>query len=509
MIVVLPHKVKEKGVKIPYQFLEKIKLNQTLKAPSDAMAERADALLIWLPESAGSVHLGGLPNSELLQKRWRQRQPGPVQTELPNKAGSAVRLAACQAASTFEYLNLARQQVCALLTRRTRRLLIDVSLLPDEQKSRVAEACLSSALAHVCPLPSLKSEPDKAYSLSQVQLTGLNEKLDLEALRAEAQGNHLTRWLAALPGNSLAPKQYRALLSPIAKAEGWQVEFITEAALKKLGAGAFLAVTRGSPHRDAGILQLRYRPKDSRGKSPLALIGKGICFDTGGVNLKSARYMHGMHEDMTGSAVALGALLALTRQHYPRPVDCWLALAENHIGPDAYKPNDVVTAANGKTIEVIHTDAEGRMVLADTLFIAGKKRPAMMIDYATLTGACVYSLSSRYSGVFSNREALHSTLMAVGQGCGERVWPFPMDGDYDEALKSPVADIKQCTLDSEADHILAARFLQNFVPEATDWVHIDLAAHHHKGGLGHISTDITGFGVRFTLALLRHQDICF
>ena len=217
--------------------------------------------------------------------------------------------------------------------------------------------------------------------------------------------------------------------------------------------------------------------------------------------------MNGMHEDMQGSAVALGTLLALSRLGVDHPIDCWLALAENHVGSKAYKPNDVITASNGTSIEVRHTDAEGRMVLADTLALASREKPDLMIDYATLTGACIYSLTSRYSGVFSNRDELHATLTTAGRDSGERVWPFPLDSDFDEALESAVADTLQCTLEGEADHILAARFLNRFVDKDIDWIHVDLAASHHKGGLGHIPTDTTGFGVRFTLNLLLQQSV--
>ncbi|MDX5410716.1 MAG: leucyl aminopeptidase family protein, partial [Thauera sp.] len=270
-------------------------------------------------------------------------------------------------------------------------------------------------------------------------------------------------------------------------------------------AGAFLAVTQASERDDGGLLRLSYRPKGHAKKPGLALIGKGICFDTGGVNLKSAKSMHGMHEDMEGSAVALGTLLALSLLKVDFAVDCWLALAENHIGPQAYKPNDVVTASDGTRIEIVHTDAEGRMVLADALAIAARDKPALMLDYATLTGACVYALSTRYSGVFGNREELLALLTDTGRHCGERVWPFPMDADFDAALKSDIADIKQCTLDSEADHILAARFLNRFVPADVPWLHVDLSAGNHKGGLAHIPGDVTGFGVTLTVqALLEH-----
>jgi leucyl aminopeptidase len=284
------------------------------------------------------------------------------------------------------------------------------------------------------------------------------------------------------------------------------MDFLDTRALARKQAGAFLAVAQASPVNDAGIVHLRYRPARHGGKR-LALVGKGICFDTGGVNVKPARYMNGMHEDMQGSAVALGTLLALTRLGLEHPVDCWLALAQNHIGSKAYKPNDVVTASNGTSIEVIHTDAEGRMVLADTLALACKEKPQLLIDFATLTGACIYSLSSRYSGVFSNRDALHAALTTAGRDSGERVWPFPLDKDFDEDLKSTLADTKQCTLEGEADHILAARFLSRFVDSDINWVHVDLAASNRKGGLGHIPTDTTGFGVRFTLNLLLQQGV--
>jgi len=130
-----------------------------------------------------------------------------------------------------------------------------------------------------------------------------------------------------------------------------------------------------------------------------------------------------------------------------------------------------------------------------------------MIDYATLTGACIHALSSRYSGVFSKRDALRETLIAAGRDSGERVWPFPLDKDFDESLKSTIADIKQCTLEGEADHILAARFLNRFVADGITWIHVDLAASSHKGGLGHIPTDTTGFGVRLTLNLLLQQGM--
>jgi leucyl aminopeptidase len=161
-----------------------------------------------------------------------------------------------------------------------------------------------------------------------------------------------------------------------------------------------------------------------------------------------------------------------------------------------------VRAVNGTTIQVIHSDAEGRMVLADTLALAARARPALMMDFATLTGACVNALTERYSGVFANQAALHAALLAAGAASGERVWPFPADADFDAEIESKIADVKQCPIEGKGDHILAMRFLQRFVPESIPWVHVDLSSATRTGGLGHVPTDVTGFGVRFTLQFL-------
>jgi len=210
---------------------------------------------------------------------------------------------------------------------------------------------------------------------------------------------------------------------------------------------------------------------------------------------------------MQGSAVALATLLALSQMEVDFAVECWLAIAMNHIGPKAYKPNDVVVAADGTSIEIVHTDAEGRMVLADTLIMASKQKPRLIIDYATLTGACMYSIGTSYSGVFTNREDLHPTLIQAGKDSGERVWPFPLDDDYDKGLKSDIADVKQCAVKGNADHILAARFLQRFVKNDVPWIHVDLSSSNNKGGLAHIPTDTTGFGIRFSMNLLLDKSI--
>lgn len=375
---------------------------------------------------------------------------------------------------------------------------------PEDFRVRAARDAAYVVWLNGANLPTWKSEKAPA-GLDRVVLHGVSG-LDLKGEQAVAGGNTLCRQLTLLPPNLLTPATYRECIRALAKDAGWGIEEFDVRRLRKLKAGAFLAVARGSGHEDAAIVRLTYGRsvrREGRGvrPKPIALVGKGICFDTGGHNLKPARYMNNMHDDMNGSAVALGILLAATRLKLPVNLEVWLAIAQNHLSPEAYTQNEVVTALNGTTIEIVHTDAEGRMVLADTLALAAREKPAAIIDFATLTGSMTVALGERMSGVISNRDELAAKAVAAGQARGERVVAFPMPEDYDEALDSPVADVKQCTLDSEADHILAARFLNRFVGD-TPWLHVDLSASRCKGGLGAAGSDITGFGVGLGLELI-------
>ena len=213
--------------------------------------------------------------------------------------------------------------------------------------------------------------------------------------------------------------------------------------------------------------------------------------------------MSGMHEDMNGSAVVLGILQAASLAKIPVKLDCWLAIAQNHIGPKAYKQNDVIRALNGMTIEIVHTDAEGRMVLADTLTLASRQKPKAIIDFATLTGCMHVAMGDRYSGVLSNKSELATMAVAAGAEVGERISDFPFDEDYEDDLDSQIADIKQCTLEGGPDHIHAARFLGRFIENKTPWLHVDLSSSNRKGGLGAVSTDVNGFGVNFGIKMIQ------
>ena len=319
--------------------------------------------------------------------------------------------------------------------------------------------------------------------------------------RCKAEANILARSLCVLPPNLLTPGSFRAQIPALLKGSGIKTEVYDLARLRRLKAGAFLAVAQGSAIPDAAVIHLSYVPK-IKDVPHISLVGKGICFDTGGHNLKPARYMAGMHEDMAGAATALSVIRAAARLQLPVRLDAWLALSRNDIGPGAYCQGDIVTAMNGLTIEIVHTDAEGRMVLADTLTLAAAKKPDMVLDFATLTGSMTMALGNRMSGFFATDADAALHLAMAGEAAGERVMAFAMPDDYDGALESQVADVKQCTLDGEADHTLAARFLNLFVGDVP-WLHVDLSAASCKGGLGAVGTETTGFGAALALQFLR------
>jgi leucyl aminopeptidase len=479
------------------------------RADSKAL-EPIDQLLLILPKRMPAALWHKIPQGGKLQKLLRKRASGDVpalMARLPNKRQTLVVAARAAADSdAFDRLTLARKLVAAATTEKAGNLGILVMGFDSDEQHALCDAAVAAALAAGFNLPTFKSKSSPA-KIRSIRILGLDEKINLSRTIAEAKGNNLARWLTALPPNKLDAVNYANILKALAKEHGWQFKRFGCSELEKLGTGAFLAVAQGNDDDSASIVRLRYRPFKSNTSPILSLVGKGIIFDTGGTNLKPFSSMLHMHGDMQGSAVAVGTFLAISELKLPVAVDCWLAITENRTGPSAYKSQDVVTAANGKTIQTIHTDAEGRMVLADTLTLASREKPKLMIDYATLTGSVVRAITTRYSGVFTNRPDWHPRLKRTGQRCGERVWPFPIGKEFLADLKSDIADIQQCAAKAPGDHILAGSFLAEFVENDTPWVHVDLAASNHKGGLAHVPTEVTGFGVRYTMSLILDDHI--
>lgn len=384
---------------------------------------------------------------------------------------------------------------------------INLTLQTQKRSFEILSAFASlSILSRYRPQTFGKKQADEKEQ--QSTLIGLKSTLSKKEMdQALQEGrvlgfyNNQTKYLAELPSNILTPKNYHEYATQKIKElkktnSNLQASFIDVKELKKRGAGAFLAVASADLNDSAGIVHLSWKGS-KKAKNKIALVGKGICFDTGGYNVKTGNYMYSMHRDMTGSAVVFSLFCTLIELEAPYEIDCYMALAENLISHEGYKPNDVVIASNGVSIEVADTDAEGRMVLSDTLAIASQKNPDLMIDFATLTGTVIRSLDTRRSGAFSNQLKVSRLAVDVGEECGERVWNFPIGDDYLKPVQSEIADVRQCATVNQADHIYAATFLSHFVGKDIPWLHIDLSSESNKGGLGLVPSEVTGFGVRF------------
>ena len=487
-----------------------IRIYQKLGRVDAKSLDTVDQLLLILPAKPTGTVFGKLPQGARMQAVYRKHAAGSTPaftTRLGNKKQTLVVAGTIAAdASTFEQLTLGRKLVAAATSQKAGCVGICAVGFDTAAQTNLVKNILAAALAAAFRLPSYKSEPEPE-SIKTIRLLGMDEKIDTRRTEAEAKGNNLARWLTVQPPNVLDAVGYANLIRDMARDAGWQYKRFGTKQLDSMGCGAFLAVAQGNDNDSASIVRLRYRPSEKRAKADLSLVGKGIIFDTGGTNLKPFEFMLNMHGDMQGSAVALGTFLAISEMQLPIAVDCWLAITENRTGPNAYKSQDVVTAANGKTIQTVHTDAEGRMALADALVLASREKPGMIFDYATLTGSCIRALTTRYSGVFTNRSDLHPVLKRIGRNSGERVWPFPIGKEFLDDLKSDTADFLQCSVKGTGDHILAASFLSEFIENDIPWVHMDLAAGDRRGGLGHVASRFTGFGVRYTISAILDENL--
>lgn len=292
-------------------------------------------------------------------------------------------------------------------------------------------------------------------------------------VRAEMAGDTLreVRDLANLPANMLGPMDLAARAKILARRAGLSCRVWDMAALKKAKCGALLAVAAGS--RRPGCL-IRLAHAGQRGRKPLVVVGKAVMFDSGGISLKPGKGMEWMKYDKSGGMAALATVLLAARLKLPQPVVAYIPAVENMPGGGATRPGDIVMARNGKTIEILNTDAEGRLILADALTFAAEEKPAAIVDVATLTGAAVIALGHEATGVMSNDDRLVLQLMLAGEATGERLWQLPLWPEYDEMLKGQFADLKNMG-DGSAGTIAGGAFLKHFVPEGVPWAHLDIA----------------------------------
>ncbi len=326
-------------------------------------------------------------------------------------------------------------------------------------------------------------------------------KIEAGARRGEAlaKATMLTRDLVNRPANLVTPTAMAQAAADIARRGGLSLEVLERADFERFGMGALVSVAKGSDE-PAKLIVLRYQPGAPRGGEPVALVGKGLTFDSGGISLKPGDGMEGMKSDMAGGAAVLGAMEAVVVLKPAVEVIGVIPATENMPSGHASRPGDVVRAMNGKTIEIISTDAEGRMILADAICYAKKLGAARIVDLATLTGACVVALGNVRAGLFSNDDGLAAAVEQAAAEAGEKVWRMPVDPEYREQIKSDVAEIKN-TGGRPAGAITGALFLKEFAGD-TPWVHLDIAGvAMSQRDLPFTPKGATGFGVR-TLARL-------
>lgn len=314
---------------------------------------------------------------------------------------------------------------------------------------------------------------------------------------------NFTRDLVNESGNITHPGMLENLTKHFASKHGFKLKVLHKDELTKLGLNLLLAVGRGSVYEPRLII-IEYNG-DPKSREKIALVGKGITFDSGGLNLKPSGHIETMRLDMAGAATCLGVLRTAEQLRLRKNLVAILPTCENMIGPDAYKPGDIIKSYSGKTVEIANTDAEGRLVLADAITYAKKYYgPKIILDYATLTGSVVGTFGTFVTGLFTNDETLAEKIFSSGQRTFERVWRLPLYEEYREEIKSDIADLKNCTEDRYAGAITAAAFLEAFV-DKTRWAHFDIAGsawfekqkfYIPKGG--------TGAGVRLTIELLKN-----
>ena len=348
-----------------------------------------------------------------------------------------------------------------------------------------------------------KSKKNK--KLVSINIVGNKNKIsthDQLRFKALEEGTFFARDLVSEPGNILHPDEYAKRINSLKKF-GLKINVYDEKKLKKLGMNALLGVGQGSI-RGSYLVTMEWNGAKNNSK-PLAFVGKGVCFDTGGISLKPAKFMEDMTYDMAGSATVVGLMKSLAVRKARINAVGVVGLVENMPGGNAQRPGDIVKSYSGKTIEILNTDAEGRLVLADALTFTEKKfKPKFMVDLATLTGAIIVSLGSEYAGLFSNDDKLSNQLIEAGNKVDEKLWRMPLHKNFDKLIDSKNADMQNINYVGGAGSTTAAQFLQRFVLNKTPWAHLDIAgmAFSKYGGALN-SGGATGYGVRLLNKLIE------
>lgn len=345
---------------------------------------------------------------------------------------------------------------------------------------------------------------DKRPSLGKVHVVNAPDGTDAawEREAALAKGVEFTRKLVTEPANILYPETFVAACEEAFAGTGAEITVLSEAEMEALGMGALVGVGKGS-ERESRMIAIRWNG-GTAGEKPTVFVGKGVTFDTGGISLKPGPGMEDMKWDMGGAGAVAGAMLALVTRKARANVIGVMGLVENMPDGKAQRPGDVVTTMSGQTVEVLNTDAEGRLVLCDALHWAQEQySPARIVDLATLTGAMIISLGNEYGGMFANDDALAEQLTAAGRTSGDKLWRMPLGPNYDKLIDSPIADMKNIG-PREGGSITAAQFLQRFIKDGTPWAHLDIAGMVWSNKPGATwDKGATGYGVRLLDQFVR------
>jgi leucyl aminopeptidase len=382
-----------------------------------------------------------------------------------------------------------------LLTSGATTLAIDVRNLSPEAAAHIALGVVLRGWRHDVYRTKLSAK--QKPSLAEIILVGAKEGTEAAwaRLKPVAEGVFLTRELVTEPANIIYPESFVDRVKPLAD-YGIRVEVLDQPTLEKLGMGALLGVSRGSV-RPPRVLALHWDGTGGQQKEPLALVGKGVTFDTGGISLKPGAGMEDMKWDMGGAAAVVGTMKALALRKAKAHVIGVCGLVENMPDGNAQRPGDVVTTMSGQTVEVINTDAEGRLVLCDVLtWVQRTYKPKTIIDLATLTGAMIVTLGHEMAGIFANDDSLADQLLAAGKTSGDALWRLPLGDAYDKMIDSPIADIKNMG-NREGGSITAAQFIKRFIDDGVRWAHLDIAGTVWTAKPGSLwDKGATGYGVR-------------
>ena len=374
--------------------------------------------------------------------------------------------------------------------------LTDLALAPEAAAARLAHGLVLRDWRF--DMYRTKQPAKEKPTLAEVAIVGVPETAAAEAyarLEAAGEGVAFTRALVSEPANIIYPESFVDRCSELAN-HGVSVEVLDEADMRKLGMGALLGVAQGSA-RPPRLLVLSWDGTGGNQPTPVVFIGKGVTFDTGGISIKPAAGMEDMKWDMGGAGAVAGAMLALAKRKAQAHVVGICGLVENMPDGNAQRPGDVVTSMSGQTIEVINTDAEGRLVLCDAIWYAQERfKPEIIVDLATLTGAMMISLGHEYGGLFSNDDKLARDLVTAGLETGDKLWRFPLGESYDKLIDSPIADMKNVG-PRNAGSITAAQFIARFVKDGVKWAHLDIAGMVWAAKPGSLwNKGATGYGVR-------------